>query len=260
MVSRRELLVWLGSVAFASAAPGAIGCGFSDPPPPQTSFFDSQERAALAAIADAVIPPDDTPGGADLGVVGYIETLLTALDGPDVPRIWAGGPYSGRLPFADGSRPQNEFPSFLELDRINAISWKRRVDELKAQVKDGLKEAIAALPAPVASLTQPQIVDWFRGLGAGFRDLMIDLVCQGAFAAPEYGGNVALGGWKLCHYEGDVQPLGYSIFDEKLQAYRERSDAPMSTANPGPDPLPLDAEVRGILDELVGALGGKIAP
>ena len=35
------------------------------------------QRATLAAFADVIIPPDDTPGGADAGAVAFVENLLT---------------------------------------------------------------------------------------------------------------------------------------------------------------------------------------
>ena len=34
------------------------------------------QRATLAAFADTVIPPDDTPGGAEAGAVAFVEDLL----------------------------------------------------------------------------------------------------------------------------------------------------------------------------------------
>lgn len=35
------------------------------------------QRATLAAFADTVIPPDDTPGGAEAGAVAFVEDLLS---------------------------------------------------------------------------------------------------------------------------------------------------------------------------------------
>ena len=97
--SRRDLIRYLGGLTIAAAAAeqataalavfGAEGC--SSPPPVQTGFFTDAERAALGALANAVLPPDDTPGGADLGAVAYIERLLTAFDGA----MAASGPRSG---------------------------------------------------------------------------------------------------------------------------------------------------------------------
>lgn len=246
VVTRRELIAWLGVAACTSGTTPMLPMG----------FFTARERSALGALANAVLPPDDTPGGADLGAVAYIERLLTALDDG---KVWAGGPYSGRQPFADGTKPQNEFPNFVELDRVSRKVWEKRTAELRQQVRDGLADAIKSAPGPVETLKQAEIVDWFRGLPSGFRDLVIELVSQAAFGAPEYGGNKDLGGWKLAHYEGDAQPLGYSIWDEAKQMYRERPEAPMSGPNPN-DPEPLDEEVRGVVRKIVMALGGKEFP
>src|SRR5215831_959733 len=61
-------------------------------------FFTRSERATLEALCDRIIPPDDTPGAAALGAGRYIEIMLTAFD-RGTPRIYAGGPFSGRTPF-----------------------------------------------------------------------------------------------------------------------------------------------------------------
>src|SRR5207244_12303079 len=63
-------------------------------------------------------------------------------------------------------------------------------------------------------------------------DILIPHTLEGCFAAPEYGGNRHLGGWKLVGLEGDDQPLGYSIFSLATNGYVERPDHPMSTPNP----------------------------
>jgi len=223
---------------------------------PPGGYFSADERAALGALANAVIPPDDTPGGAALGAVEYIERLLTALDDG---KVFAGGPFSGRQPFPDGTHPPNAFETFVTLDRVTRKAWEARTLALRTDVKDGLAAAILSAPGPIASLTQDQIVDWFRSQPPAFQDLLFELVSQAAFSAPEYGGNVDLGGWKLAHYEGDSQPLGYSIWDDAKMAYRERPEAPMSGPNPS-DPEPMDDEVRGVIRKIVVALGGKEFP
>ncbi len=47
-------------------------------------LWNSDERGAVAAAFDAVVP-----GASELGAVDYVENLLTALD-HDPPRVWAG--------------------------------------------------------------------------------------------------------------------------------------------------------------------------
>jgi len=68
--------------------------------------------------------------------------------------------------------------------------------------------------------------------GVTFMDVLIGHTLEGCFAAPEYGGNRRLGGWRLVGLEGDDQPLGYSIFSRADGTYHERPDHPMSTPNP----------------------------
>jgi hypothetical protein len=43
-----------------------------------------------------------------------------------------------------------------------------------------------------------------------FKALLYVHACEGAYAAPEYGGNRGLRGWTVIQFEGDVQPRGYT--------------------------------------------------
>ncbi len=93
-------------------------------------FFTRPERATLNALCDRILPRDGDPGALALDAPRYIERLLTAFDHP-VPRIFAGGPFSGRNPFPnnrDGmpsrKRPRNSFKQFVPLTRIQDIRWR----------------------------------------------------------------------------------------------------------------------------------------
>ncbi len=239
-----------------------------------------------------ILPPDDTPGGAALGAVEYVERLLTAFDA-DPPALYAGGPYSGRQPFSDGNGapsanlPANDFATFLPLDRVALAAWRLQIygstgvsgggpndavteDQvagagpivgLRDQVRAILGRAMSsAAPKSIESLDPVAAAALFANLDPDDRNQLALLVTEAAFAAPEYGGNPGLQGWKMVHFEGDSQPLGYSIFDESAGVYRERADAPMSTANPGTDPEPLDDDVRALLTTVTNAAGGKVFP
>lgn len=258
-----------------------VACSSS--PPVQTGFFTDAERAALGALADAVLPPDDTPGGKALGAVEYIERFLTAYDGPDPthPFIYAGGPFSGRAPYADDQGnpstnfPTDSFATFLPLDRVKDAGWKLAlfgssatspapnetllgpVVGLRDQMKQGLAAAIAGSPTPLDQLSQDDLIAYLNGLEVNFRQLVIDLVCQGCFCPPEYGGNLNLGGWKLTHFEGDQQPLGYSVWSTAQNKYVERPDAPVTTATVT-DPEPLSPDVVSLIDNVVTLLGGAV--
>ena len=186
----------------------------------------------------------------------YIERLLAAFS-VDPPAIFADGPFSGRTPFPDGTVPENAFRRFMELDRVSDAAWRLRVGSLGEQITDGLDAAIAVHGDDLADLPPGTLANVFDAQTDEWRYLMIDLVTEAAFAAPEYGGNIDLAGWRICHFEGDSQPLGYSQLVNLVE--HERPDAPLSTANPGADPAPLDAEVMGLLEIVTAFLGGRTA-
>ena len=117
-------------------------------------YFSEDEYTAVRAACARLIPSDDDPGATEAGVVDYIDGLLGAFL-TDPPRIWAGGPFSGR---AGGDA------GFAAFHRLTA--------------------------------------------------LLHEHACEGMYAAPEYGGNRDLVGWRYIGFEGDVQPRGFS--DEEV--------------------------------------------
>lgn len=284
-LTRREWLQFLGALSATAALPVLpLACKSVTPPGADAGFLAADEKRALGALANAVLPPDDTPGGEALGAVPFIERLLTAFD-TSPPMIFAGGPFSGRNPFSDKNGkasttfPPNDFVTFLRLDRVSEAAWRLKlfgsasleggapnealmgsVVGLRDQVKNGLATAMKNAPSPLETLDPVGLKAEFDSLDGSFRDLLIELVSKAAFSDPEYGGNPALSGWKLANYEGDTQPLGYSIYDESAGTYRERPEAPMSTANPGPDPAPVDDASRAFILKVIAATGGKTFP
>jgi hypothetical protein len=285
--SRRDVLRYIGGVAVATAVPplGVLGCNSSpSPPPPATGFFTDAERAALAALANAVLPPDDKPGGADLGAVAFIENFLTAFDSADAthpPAIYAGGPFSGRAPYADADGnpstnfPPDSFSTYLFLDRVKDAGWRVQLfgssalpngapndallgpvvgfrDQVKSGIADAIKGATDNGFGDLATLDPADLATYFNTIEIDFKNLMIDLVSQACFCPPEYGGNSNMAGWEMCHFEGDQLPLGYSVWSTTQNAYVERADAPMSTPG-GPDPEPLSDDVVSFIDQLIAA-------
>jgi hypothetical protein len=320
-VTRREMLAWMG-VAGATSALATTECSSSSapsvmpvattPPKPIPAYFTSQERTVLGVLADAVLPPDDAPGGNALGAVDYIENLLTAFE-RDTPFIFAGGPYSGRAPVpnSDGSpsgvSPPDDFSSFLPLDRVALRAWQLiiygssgvpgggpndnipgpgagpasygwsgvtggglanaattgpgtgPVIGLRDAVASAIKQAEAALPVGVAidSVNASQGAALLTALDATTQSTIIELVLEGCFTAPEYGGNKNQAGWTMMYFEGDSQPYGYSTYDETTSKYIDHADHPCASANPGTDPMPMDTATETLLGLAFGVLGGK---
>ena len=176
------------------------------------------EHAAVAAAAARLVPPDGAhPGGAALGVADYVDTLLGAFTF-DPPRIWAGGPFSGRHG-GDAS-----FDRFLPLSRLEELAWRTRIEGSRGvpeRERNGptlgwqeqYRAGLAALGPDFADAA-PEEQDARLDREPAFKALLYTHSCEGAYAAPEYGGNRDLLGWRAIDVEGDVQPRGYT--DEEV--------------------------------------------
>ena len=181
-------------------------------------FLRDDEHRTLAAACDRLIPPlDDHPGAAALGVADYIDGLLGAF-AVDPPRIWAGGPFSGR---AGGA---GTFDEFLPLSRLEELAWRTRIEgsqgdparEFNGPVvgwQEQYRTGLAALGADFADQS-PEEQDRRLDADPPFKAVCYRHACEGAYSAPEYGGNRDLAGWRAIQFAGDVQPRGYT--DEEV--------------------------------------------
>ncbi len=266
-------------------------------------FFTRHQHATIEAATARFFPTDDAPGAREAGVVDYIDTLLAALE-PRVPRVFAGGPFSGRTPYPDLATgmpsmvfPRNDFRRFLPLSRVERLAWNAllrgsarvpgaRFNDAVLGKLPGLRDIYRAgveqLDATARAFFGASFVDLTGAeqdtvladaadpgrhpphprTGKNFFDHLLTHAVEGMFCPPEYGGNRDRVGWTLIAFEGDSQPLGYSLFDAGAGTYRERPEAPMSGPNPDevldgtlvPEGLSPDAEAFAKL--IVNLLGG----
>jgi hypothetical protein len=177
-------------------------------------FLSDHEYAVVAAAADLLIPPLDAhPGGAALGVADYVDTLLGAFTF-DPPRVFAGGPFSGR---AGGDA---SFGDFLPLSRLEELAWRTRIEgslgiaarEFNGPVRGWqavYREGVAALGDDFCDVDAREQDARLRAQ-KDLRALLYAHACEGAYGAPEYGGNRDLAGWQAIAFPGDVQPRGYT--------------------------------------------------
>ena len=176
-------------------------------------FTDEQYRVVEAACERLIPAHGDHPGARALGVADYIDGVLGAFT-VDPPRIWAGGPFSGRF---GGSA---SFDRFLPLSPLEELAWRTRIEGSRGRVErefngpvvgwqEQYRDGIAALGADFAGLApdeQDQRIDARRE----FKALLYQHACEGAYAAPEYGGNRDGAAWRVVQFPGDVQPRGYT--------------------------------------------------
>jgi len=185
-------------------------------------FLSDHELAVVGAAADVLIPPLDThPGGAALGVAEYIDGVLDAF-AVDPPRIFAGGPFSGR---AGGDAA---FATFLPLSAAEELAWRTRIEgsrgiperEFNGPVRgwqEIYRDGIAALGPDFCDVDTVEQDARLRGQPELRRILYIH-ACEGAYGPPEYGGNRDLEGWRAIEFPGDSQPRGYTDDDVRGRA------------------------------------------
>jgi hypothetical protein len=177
-------------------------------------FLTHDEYRTLRAVCERLIPAlDEHPGATALGVADYIDGLLGAF-AFDPPRIWAGGPFSGR---AGG---EARFAEFLPLSPLEELAWRTRIEgsrgdperEFNGPVTGWQEHYRAGLAALGTDFADQPIDEQDRRLDAepAFKALCYRHACEGAYAAPEYGGNRDAAGWRAIKFPGDVQPRGYT--------------------------------------------------
>ena len=176
-------------------------------------YFDEDAYAVVEAAVARLIPTDEDPGAREAGVVDYIDGLLGAFT-TDPPRIWAGGPFSGRF----GGPPG--FSAFHHLTPREELAWRTRIEGSQGiaererlgpvvGLQERYEEGIAALGTDFCDVTGDEQDERLRR-DKVFTALLYEHACEGMYGAPEYGGNRDLVGWRTIDFDGDVQPRGYT--------------------------------------------------
>ncbi len=148
----------------------------------------------------------------------YIDGLLGAFL-VDPPRIWAGGPFSGRHGGDAG------FGEFLPLGAVEELAWRTRIEGSQGRperefngpvvgLQERYAEGLDRLGGGFASL-DPDTQDRRLSADPVFARLLYDHACEGMYGDPVYGGNRQRAGWVSVGFGGDVQPRGWT--DEEVR-------------------------------------------
>jgi len=183
--------------------------------PHELRFLDPAEHRVVNAAADRLVPPGGAhPGAAALGAADYVDTTLGAFTF-DPPRVFTGGPFSGR--FGGDAR----WTEWLPLTRLEELVWRTRIEgsrglperEWNGPVRgwqEIYRDGLAALGADFADLDGDAQDARLRAAPRDFRVLFHEHVCEACYGPPEYGGNRDLAGWRAIQFPGDVQPRGWT--------------------------------------------------
>ena len=203
-------------VAVASAAVlGAEGCTSSASSGRTLRFFTADQAAVVEAATARIAPgPADDPaeaghpGAREADVTGYIDSMLGALGSVDdaAPLVFAGGPWSNR----HTSGP-DLMARFATLDPVARIAWRRRLTGWQQQYRQGIAtlDKLAGGDFTKASGAKQDKILVMSAL-SDFVPLLFEHTIEGLYAAPEYGGNRGLAGWREIGFPGDIQPRGYT--------------------------------------------------
>lgn len=177
------------------------------------AFLTPSQYSILRAVCARLVPADDAPDATEMGAVDYIDTLLGAFSFTP-PRIWAGGPFSGRF------GGESSFSDFEELSPVEELAWRTRIEgSLGIPERERLGPVVGLQQTYTRGLAE--LGEDFPGLDPAAQDdrltqavdftgVVYGHVCEGLYGAPEYGGNRGLAGWRYLDYQGDVQPRGYT--------------------------------------------------
>ncbi len=181
--------------------------------------------------------------------------------------IFGGGPFSGRQPFGDFAAgqvtdvfPTPSFDNAIPLNRVQRLAWTVRLDgaasvpevadnplataldevDLRRKYRDGIAEieqmSHEQFSQPFAQIAPEDQDTILTLINPDFVTLLTNHSVEGLLCDPAYGGNRDRIGWQLVGFDGDSQPLGYTLgFDEPTQQYIERADRPNSKPNPSED-------------------------
>ena len=225
--TRREFLR-LGGVTAAVGGlvlvdPASASASLAAPAPPTTpglvtgsvtatttdGFLAGYQRATLAAAVSRIVPSSG-PGdwsAADLGVVDYIDGLLSGFDAdPSTGRIYPGGPYRNSSPAGPG------FFKFQPLTRIKAIGWRRQVQGWKDIYTAGLAGLDSAAEGDFAAapaLQQDLVLLAMDLEGSPFFAVLFNHTMEGTYAHPVYGGNQGYRAWQWLGFGGDVHGIRF---------------------------------------------------
>ncbi len=195
-VTRRRLLAWMGILTIASLRSRAFGRNYrgalpwepNDTAPPvpvlpgSWLYFSAEEAAVVEAIADRLIPPDESgPGGKSAGCAVFIDRQLAGPYG-DARMLYM------RPPFDKGTPSQGPQSSVTPMERYR----------LSLAALDGYCKLTFAGKsfAALGTAQQDQVLTGLEmgeiglkdGSGKEFFEAILENTMEGFFADPIYGG------------------------------------------------------------------------
>jgi len=220
-IARRNFLLGASTAVAAGLAPPAAAEAQQPPAPagasapanePSTHLtLTETEVAFFTAAADAIIPADElTPSGSDCGIVTFIDRQLASAWGGGA-KMYRNGPFRKAKPEYGYQLPLTPRQLFTA-GVVATNAWTRKVygkdfDRLAAKERE---DALKALEQGKAEL------DDFDG--KIFFEALLQIVMEGFFADPIYGGNRNKVSWRMIGFPGLP-----AVYSKLIEEYRNKA-------------------------------------
>jgi gluconate 2-dehydrogenase gamma chain len=220
-IARRNFLLGASTAVAAGLAPPAAAEAQQPPAPagasapanePSTHLtLTETEVAFFTAAADAMIPADElTPSGSDCGIVTFIDRQLASAWGGGA-KMYRNGPFRKAKPEYGYQLPLTPRQLFAA-GVVATNAWTRKVygkdfDRLAAKERE---DALKVLEQGKAEL------DDFDG--KIFFEALLQIVMEGFFADPIYGGNRNKVSWRMIGFPGLP-----AVYSKLIEEYRNKA-------------------------------------
>jgi gluconate 2-dehydrogenase gamma chain len=220
-IARRNFLLGASTAVAAGLAPPAAAEAQQPPAPagasapanePSTHLtLTETEVAFFTAAADAMIPADElTPSGSDCGIVTFIDRQLASAWGGGA-KMYRNGPFRKAKPEYGYQLPLTPRQLFTA-GVVATNAWTRKVhgkdfDRLAAKERE---DALKVLEQGKAEL------DDFDG--KIFFEALLQIVMEGFFADPIYGGNRNKVSWRMIGFPGLP-----AVYSKLIEEYRNKA-------------------------------------
>jgi gluconate 2-dehydrogenase gamma chain len=171
------------------------------------------EAAFLKAAIDTIIPADElSPSGSECGVVDFIDCELAGPYGEGA-RLYRDGPVAKGKP-EHGYQLDLTPREFFAAGIAAADAWSEtRFGARFAALDDAQRHAaFTEIDAGAAQFENFAAREFFEAL--------LQIVMEGFFADPYYGGNRDMAGWKMIGYPG--LPADYQHAMERFRGRKHR--------------------------------------
>jgi len=173
----------------------AVAAPVAAAPSEPMQILTATEAAFVGAVADAMIPADAlSPSGSDCGIVLFVDRQLGGSYGAGA-RLYRSGPFRPGVAGQGYQLPLTPL-EYFRAGILAANAWCRKVygKELDGLSPTDRDAALKAMESGKAAFDEVASKPFFGAL--------LQIVMEGFFADPMYGGNRNKASWRMIGYPG----------------------------------------------------------